>query len=52
MAHLPKFQYYSIVYHYPDGRVLTSGAYADKGLAQLNASLNQALHAEVTEIWY
>lgn len=52
MASNPKFRYYSIVYTYPDSRVITSGAYADKALADLNASLNKSLHATVTEIWY
>jgi hypothetical protein len=48
----PRFRYWTIAYTYPSGLVIWQGAYADKSLADMTARLNQALAAEVKEVWY
>ncbi len=48
----PRFRYWTIAYAYPGGLTVWQGAYADKALADMNAGLNQALSAEVKEVWY
>ncbi len=51
-SYQPSFRYYTIAYTYSDSTVVRQGAYADKSLADLNASLNRALSATVEEVWY
>lgn len=52
MSYQPTFRYWTIRYTFSDGSVERIGAYADKGLADLNASLNEALNAVVEPVYY
>ena len=55
----PGFQYWTIAYTYPvgsatypNGITLRIGAYADRGMAAMNARLNPHLQARVEPVYY